>query len=402
MTFIKHRTAVTGLALLSVMPLLAAAQDATKSAATQRFTVDDSKNEFFTMFRYKPVKGLGYEPGVGRRDPSNIIHHDGRYYVWYTRIEGGRPVGVKRATGTQRAFRWDLAEIWYATSPNGFNWTEQGMCVERGPKGSFDDRSVFTPNILVAEGRYYLVYQAVTAPYTQRTKNVVAMARADTPDGPWEKLKEPVLRTGGGGRWKGNEADLPGHMKWAEAEELGEWDSMKVHDPGFLVRDGKYWLYYKGQQIGRQPFESKWGVAIGDSPEGPFVKHRLNPITNSGHEIWVWPYRSGVAAIIDWAGPEKNSVQYAPDGINFEPVASLLDIPPAGGAYVPDLFTDTRNGQGFSWGLCYIKDDWDYLVRFECDLEQGRPKDLRSRYKHYGKVLDVSDAVENRRFKPGF
>jgi len=371
-----------------------------QSLATSRFVVDDSQNEFFTLFRYQPVNGLGYQPGVGRRDPSNIIKVSNTYYTWYTRIEGTLPVGVKNASVTHRAFPWDLAEIWYATSPDGLDWTEQGVAVTRGREGTFDDRSVFTPNILVAEGKYYLVYQAVQAPYTQRSKNIVAMARSSAPDGPWEKLAEPVLYTGSGGVWKGDEATLKG-QDWVEAEQLGEWDSMKVHDPSFLVRDGKYWLYYKGQQIGRHPWESKWGVAIADHPEGPYKKHPLNPVTNSGHEVWVWPWNDGVAAIIDWAGPEKNTMQYAPDGINFEIVAGVNDIPPAGGAYVPDLFTNTNNGQGFNWGLSYIKggwQDWDYLVRFEADLQKGNPKDFRSIYKHYGQVLDVSE--NTGRFKP--
>ncbi len=47
--------------------------DRTKSAAMRRHVVDDSENELYTRFRYSPVKGLGYEPGVNRRDPSSII-----------------------------------------------------------------------------------------------------------------------------------------------------------------------------------------------------------------------------------------------------------------------------------------------------------------------------------------
>ncbi len=155
-----------------------------KSAAMRRFRCDDSVSEFYTLFRYSPVKGIGYEKGVGRRDPSTIIKVGDKYYVWYTRISGHRPVGVKRATEKLRAFRWDLAEIWYATSKDGRNWKEQGVAVTPGPKGSFDDRSVFTTNILVADGKYYLVYQAVKAPYTQRSKNVIAMSVSDSPEGP--------------------------------------------------------------------------------------------------------------------------------------------------------------------------------------------------------------------------
>ena len=200
--------AVVCAALILLVGIIACAPVQTgQSLASSRFVVDDSENEFFTLFRCQSINGLGYEPGIGRRDPSNIIRVGDTYYVWYTRIEGSLPAGVRKATSTQRAFPWDLAEIWYATSKNGFDWAEQGLAVTRGREGSFDDRSVFTPNILVALGNYYLVYQAVKAPYTQRTKNVVAMARSSTPDGPWEKFPEPILYTGSGGVWKGSFQD---------------------------------------------------------------------------------------------------------------------------------------------------------------------------------------------------
>ena len=53
----------------------------------------------------------------------------------------------------------------------------------------FDDRNAFTTNILVAEGMYYLVYQAVS---TLRTP--LLWLRQIT-NGLWEKLVDPVLRT---------------------------------------------------------------------------------------------------------------------------------------------------------------------------------------------------------------
>ncbi|MCP5113672.1 MAG: hypothetical protein GY953_22795, partial [bacterium] len=219
------------------------------SAAAKRHLVDDSRNEFFTLFRYSPVKGLGYEEGVGRRDPSSIIKAGNFYYVWYTRIAGQKPVRGENRKSSDRRYRWDLAEIWYATSPDGYRWTERGAAVKPGPKGSFDDRSVFTTNILVANGKYYLVYQAVKAPYGPSTRNVVGMAKADSPDGPWTKLPKPILATTPDGKWR-----HPVESRPHDYLELGSWDSAKVHDPGILVRDGKYWLYYKGQQIGRYPF----------------------------------------------------------------------------------------------------------------------------------------------------
>jgi len=67
-----------------------------------------------------------------------------------------------------------------------------------------------------------------------------------------------------------------------------------------------------------------WGVAIAERPEGHFIKSPLNPITNSGHEVLVWPYKNGVAALVTTDGYEKNTVQYAPDGLNFEIKAHRL------------------------------------------------------------------------------
>ncbi len=341
------------------------------SAASKRHKVDDSQNEFYTRFRYSPVKGIGYKKGVGRRDPSTVIKVGNLYYVWYTRV-------------TNPKYKWLYADIWYATSPDGYKWRERGPAVKRGPRGSWDDYSVFTTNILVANGKYYLVYQARSMPERGQFRNVIGMAKADSPNGPWEKLPKPILRTTPDGKVKG--------MWYGKVLEKGSWDSGAVHDPGILVRDGKYWLYYKGHQIGEGMFaDSKLGVAIADHPEGPYVKHPLNPITNSGHEVWVWPWKSGVAAMLDWAGPEKNTIQYAEDGLNFEVVASLEDIPQAGGAYIPDKFTDTKNGRGFTWGLChYGRSDWNFLLRFDCDLKRGVKKKLSWKYfPHYSTVRDV-------------
>ena len=384
------------LSLLALSTLVSCQTNELKqSAASQRHIGDDSQNEFFSTFRYRPLKGLGYEPGIGRRDPSNILKVGDTFYIWYTRIEGDKPTHDKsnRGDGPARRFKWDLAEVWYASSKNGIDWMERGACVKPGPKGAFDDRSVFTPNILQAGDKFYLCYQAVMAPYTQRIKNVVAMAVADNPNGPWRKLDKPILETGKGGKWIGDEFELRSQKgrHWTEASELGEWDSMKVHDPQILYRNGKYCLYYKGQQVGRHPFDSKWGVAFADHPQGPYVKSPLNPISNSGHEIWVWPYKSGVAGIIDWAGPEKNTLQYSEDGVNFEIKSALLDIPPAGGVYCPDMHTDPKDGQGFNWGIAHIKSDWDYLVHFSCDLKQGQKKNFNHRYNTYNKTLGVSD-----------
>ena len=59
------------------MPLSAAMRAV--SRAGQR------SNPWFAKFKYSKIRGLGYEKGVVRRDPSAILAIDGRYYIWYTR-----------------------------------------------------------------------------------------------------------------------------------------------------------------------------------------------------------------------------------------------------------------------------------------------------------------------------
>ena len=71
--------------------------DQAQSAAMQRFVVNDSENELYTRFRYKPIKGLGYEEGTHRRDPSSIIKVNDTYYVWYTYCKDNKSSWLNQA-----------------------------------------------------------------------------------------------------------------------------------------------------------------------------------------------------------------------------------------------------------------------------------------------------------------
>jgi hypothetical protein len=141
-----------------------------------------------------------------------------------------------------------------------------------------------------------------------------------------------------------------------------------------LVYRDKFYLYYKGERMGEEKFfgqrEIKWGVAIADQPEGPYVKSEYNPITNTGHEVCVWPYRGGIASIQKLDGPERGTIQFAPDGINFEIKARAIHVPDALGLYRPEN-SDTAPYEGVRWGLCHamrwdrVPGGWMYLRRFD-------------------------------------
>lgn len=364
-------------------PGIAKPTDRPLSRATHRLydkwgRYQDSASEFYTTFKYSRISGIGKEPGVTRRDPTTILRIDGNYYVWYTRRKTAQARNPKNMPPFQEqnwdspVYDWDLAEIWYATSRDGFNWREQGPAVRRGPRDAYDGRSVFTPDVLMTKNGFYLYYQAVAYPYTHRSRNTIGMSWAQSPRGPWRRAEAPVLAPGEKGQWLGDDDS-------DAVARYGAWDSHKVHDPFILLRDGKYWLYYKGQPMGwttKYAGGIAWGVAIADSPAGPFIKSALNPVTNSGHETCLFPYGEGVLAICGHDGPEKDSIQYAPDGLNFE-VAAHVTLPPlAAGPFAPDSYCDNRAGMGITWGLSHIateelKTGNSYLLRFDCNLRRG-------------------------------
>ena len=154
----------------------------------------------------------------------------------------------------------------------------------------------------------------------------------------------------------------------------GEWDHHCIHDPYPLVRDGKIWLYYKSDMAGssHHDFLRMHGLAIADNPLGPFKKHPLNPIMNSGHETTLFPFREGMAAFAIKDGLERSTIQYAEDGVNFKIAAVSTLMPHAAGPFVPDAFTDTNFGRGITWGICFVNSgrgaNQPVLLRFDCDL----------------------------------
>ena len=318
---------------------------------------EDRGNELYSNFKYTPLEGFERKPHISRRDPSKVLLIDGVYHVWYTcRKSAGIPAG-KEATDTVPSFDWDLCDLWHATSKDGWTWKEDDEpAVRRLAKPGYGWRSISTTDVLIWKGKYYLYYQGFNEipGLNAGDRAAVTVAEADSPYGPWKPLGKVVVDFG----------------------REGDWDSDAIHDPYPIIYKGKIYLYYKGspQKGGRDgTIVRAQGVAIAEHPLGPFRKSPLNPVINSGHETCMFPWKEGVAAIVSLDGAEKNTVQYAPDGINFE-VKSLIQIPPvAPGPFCYDAFADNADGRGITWGLCHIMDkesgnNNSILARFDCDL----------------------------------
>jgi len=289
-------------------------------------------------FSTQKVAGIGHEPGVCRRDPSDVIKVGDTYYVWYSKVARGQrlyPSGY-------------AASVWCATSTDeGRSWTERGEAVGRGPKGTFDSHGVFTPNILAHGGKYYLYYTAVgngftNRGYSEQGKTRIAVAVSDSPDGPWTKPENNVVIE--------------------PSKDKSRFDSFRCDDSALLVHEGKIWLYYKGRQWGRTPKFTKMGLAVATGPLGPFVKQNDGePVQPEGHEVLIWTEGDGVVSLVTSAG---RGVYYSTDRLRFRKIASgFTGKLMAPGAYRRDL-TDPRDTSGLRWGIAMVPGKDPYLVRF--------------------------------------
>jgi len=296
-------------------------------------------------FSYTKVTGIGIDSLFNRRDNSDIIKVGNKYYVYYTKMNSPITAGY-----------WGT--IWYATSEDeGHNWKEQGMALGLGNEGDFDSHSVFTPNILSYNGKYYLYYTAVKPTPGNSDKKfennstndytAIGLAVSNSPDGPFIRVKNnPVLTI---------------------SKDSSAFDSYRIDDASLLVRDQKIWLYYKGRSIiyGKKGAAyTKMGVAFSDNPEGPFNKYK-DPILDKSHEVLIWNKNGGVASLASLS----SSIQFSKDGINFYPVQkNLKQIPKAPGLYRPDLENGNEIKKNPGWGISMVqKKGVTYLVRFEME-----------------------------------
>lgn len=218
----------------------------------------------------------------------------------------------------------------------------------------------------------------------------------------------------------------------------GAFDSHSVFTPNVCAYKGKYYLYYTGVKptLGyvNNEFEGNSttditaiGLAVADSPDGPFVRVANNPvweiskdstdfdsfriddasllvrdnkiwlyykgrqwgkgardtkmgvayadspegpyekhpgpILDKSHEVLIWSKNGGVASLASI----NSTINWAADGVHFSPIQSkLTKIPKAPGLYRPHLEDGNTATDIPGWGISMIqKKGIAYLLRFE-------------------------------------
>ena len=290
-----------------------------------------------------PITGIDKAPEMEHHDPSNVIRHGDRYYLWFT-----EHLSVKLGND---GFRDTYLKL--ATSTNGLHWQVQGIALDKGAPGASDEKGVLTSYVVPADGKWFLFHLAVGPEFTdpQHSRRGLWAAEAETPDGPWRKrYGAPVL-------WPG---------------EDGAWDELCCDDPNVLFRKGQWWLYYKGRRRGSHPMDSYIGLATSDRITGPYTKHPANPLM-TGHAASVWNHRHGVAAVggeVD--APGDSCVRWSEDGIHF--VEAGVFPNKSTGFLVEQPGAPAR---GVRWGFDVVRNLHPrFIYRFDCSMHL--PQNSRS------------------------
>ena len=307
---------------------------------------------------------LARQENTVRRDPSDIIKVNDTYYVYYTYMDKAKEQARIKKIGLPFIYPEGYhGDIYAAKSTDeGNTWTEIGAVIVRGSQGSFDSNSAFTPNVLKYKEKYYLYYTAVgdgftNKGYTDFNRTCIGLAVSDSPEGPFKKLKKPVLET---------------------TRDNKSFDSFRIDDAALRVVDGKIWLYYKGRSWKNATPNTMMGYAVACKPTGKFKRQNEGqPIQRGGHEVMVWEYKDNVYSFMS-KGHGKNSGTYrkAEDGKSFEVENAIISKSPrlrAPGIYRPEL-TGGVQKESTLWGvhMAHFKGGI-WLKRFEIDMKQVDP-----------------------------
>ena len=205
-----------------------------------------------------------------------ILEHEGTFYLYYSCDPSGSlqiPAKIGVATAAN------------VTGP----YTKQLLpMLDTGGPGTWDERRVQEPHVAVVDGKWVMAYMAEESAKPQGASEIVGIATADGPFGPWVKsANNPVLGYG----------------------HAGAWDEGGTADPSLHYEDGLWWMVYSGLSAGgAQPW--RIGLASASNPEGPWVRHPSNPILSNDKGNSVFD------SLTVWRGAifKENGTYYLPYG----------------------------------------------------------------------------------------
>ena len=183
--------------------------------------------------------------------------------------------------------RWPVKK---GFQPGWAIWSEIAYAVADKPEGPYhfvnvalpargaqfwDGATTHNPNILQANGKFYLFYMGNTGDgksYPMHRNNQrVGLAVADKPEGPWKRFDRPIVDV---------------------SPDKSAFDSLCITNPAACLRpDGGILLIYKAvvfdpkKQMGGVV---RYGAALADNPEGPYTKQAGHIFEEGGKNSKTW------------------------------------------------------------------------------------------------------------------
>lgn len=258
----ERRSFIANLSILSAGACFA------KGATGSSFLWDD---ESAFAKHLKPVGRVLEMEGYYVWCNSPMEAEDGKIHLFFSRWDAKKGMGgwIKGS---------EIAHA-VADSPEGpYNYVETILSPRAG---YFDATTCHNPLIKKVDDRYCLFYMGNSNGKTNTKR--IGLAFADSLNGPWLRPDKPLL----------------------EAGLEGAWDDHCTTNPAFLKHpNGQYWLYYKSwnskdYETSKDPLikgNRKYGLAIAEKLEGPYIKYEGNPVidfSNRGNncqfeDAFVW------------------------------------------------------------------------------------------------------------------
>ncbi len=147
-----------------------------------------------------PHGGVGTLDYAGTSSPS-VLYEDGEYKIWYTGDNG------------------TTSRILYANSTDGISWIKQGIALDLGTIGEYDDAQLLSPSVLYEGGEYKIWYTGIH-------DSIHRILYANSADGmSWNKYGMVL-----------------------EASQYGEFDTHEVKNSCVVMTQDGYEMYYSGSK----------------------------------------------------------------------------------------------------------------------------------------------------------
>ncbi len=179
-------------------------------SSSSSFTLLFGQTEL-TPYTNNPVIGYGtsgtWDEGIVYL--PEVIFKDGLYYLFYS--------------GSANLMTTPFA-IGYATSIDGFNWTKNSSNPVFEADGTGFDAFMVAEGKIIIEDSLWILYYNARAVGGPGPGPSIGRATSTSPDGPWDRMNDPILTTG----------------------SSGEWDAAFITPNTILIVDSGYIMYYSG------------------------------------------------------------------------------------------------------------------------------------------------------------